>query len=266
MAKQLGQPPYGRLGYSKVAFVMSKTSKRPVRPPGMPLRVALYTRVSTAEQADSGAGLAAQETALRAEATRRGWNIADHLTDTGVSGKSLAGRPALAEALQMVTNGEADALAVAKLDRLSRSLLDFAGLMARSQAEGWALIALDVDVDTTSPSGRLVANVMASVAEWERETIGARTRDSLAARRAQGVILGRPRTISPEAVARAQQLRADGLSFAACADRLTSEGVPTAQGGARWYASTVRKVLLSADRAAQSLNCVEQPPRREEQA
>ena len=239
---------------------MAKTPKRPPRPAGTPLRVVLYTRVSTSEQAESGAGLAAQEAALRADATRRGWEIIDHLTDAGVSGKSMTGRPALAQALHLVTGGAADALAVSKLDRLSRSLLDFAALMARAQAEGWALVALDVDVDTTTPSGRLVANVMASVAEWERETIGARTRDSLAARRAQGVVLGRPRTISLAAVTRARALRADGLSFAACAEQLTSEGVPTAQGGARWYPSTVRKVLLSADRTDESGNAGASPP------
>ncbi len=228
---------------------MPRQQKRSVRPAGSPLRVVLYSRVSTAEQAESGAGLAAQETALRTHAAHRGWEAVAHLTDAGVSGKSLSGRPALSQALQLVTSGGADALAVAKLDRLSRSLLDFAGLMARSQSEGWALVALDVDVDTTTPSGRLVANVMASVAEWERETIGARTRDSLAAKRAQGVVLGRPRTVSQVALDRAQALRAAGLSYAACAEQLTNEGVATAHHGSRWYASTVRKVLLSAGRS-----------------
>jgi DNA invertase Pin-like site-specific DNA recombinase len=234
---------------------MAKPKKRPDRPPGSPMRVVLYSRVSTAEQAESGAGLAAQETALRAHAAHRGWEAVAHLTDAGVSGKSLSGRPALSQALQLVTSGGAEALAVAKLDRLSRSLLDFAGLMARSQAEGWALVALDVDVDTTTPSGRLVANVMASVAEWERETIGARTRDSLAAKRAQGVVLGRPRSASRKAVARVRALRSEGLSYAAAAERLTAEGVPTAHGGARWYPSTVRKVLLSAERADVPQGC-----------
>jgi len=228
---------------------MPKAQKRPVRPAGSALRVVLYSRVSTAEQAESGAGLAAQEAALRTHAVHRGWETVAHLTDAGVSGKSLSGRPALSQALQLVTSGHADALAVAKLDRLSRSLLDFASLMARSQVEGWALVALDVDVDTTTPSGRLVANVMASVAEWERETIGARTRESLATKRAQGVVLGRPRTASPEAVDRARDLRAAGLSYAACAERLAAEGLPTAHGAATWYPSTVRKVLLSAARA-----------------
>src|SRR5580765_4679883 len=108
---------------------MAKRPRRPSPVAGAPLRVVLYTRVSTSEQAESGAGLAAQEAALRADATRRGWEVVDHLTDAGASGKSLAGRPALTQALHLVTSGAADVLAVSKLDRLSRSLLDFAALM-----------------------------------------------------------------------------------------------------------------------------------------
>src|SRR4051812_11038212 len=114
---------------------MARTPKRSPRPVGAPIRAVLYTRVSTAEQAESGAGLAAQEAALRAHAARRGWETVDYLTDAGASGKSMAGRPGLARAIDLVTTGQADALAVAKLDRLSRSLLDFAGLMVRAQSE-----------------------------------------------------------------------------------------------------------------------------------
>lgn len=228
---------------------MARTRKRPARQADAPLRVVLYTRVSTAEQAESGAGLAAQETALLAEADRRGWQVVEHLTDAGASGKSLTGRPALAQALDLVSSGEADALAVAKLDRLSRSLVDFAGLMAQAQAEQWAVIALDLGVDTSTPAGEFMASVLAAAAQWERRVIGQRTRDGLAARRAEGVVLGRPRTVSDAAVSRIRALRRGGYTWQACADQLNDEKVPTARGGARWYPASVRKVLLSADRA-----------------
>lgn len=224
----------------------------PPRRPGIPplsphaaLRVVLYLRVSTAEQADSRAGLDAQESALRLAAERKGWTIAAVLTDAGVSGKSLTGRPALAEALALVETGDADILAVAKLDRLSRSLLDFAGLMARAHREAWALVALDVDVDTTTPAGKLVANVMASVAEWERETIAARTRDALAAKRAQGVRLGRPQMIPLGIVTRIVDERGAGASLRTIGAGLERDAVPTARGGDRWHASTIRDVLAS---------------------
>lgn len=223
-----------------------RVSKRQDPAPDSPLRVVLYLRVSTSEQADSGAGLDAQEHALRLAAERKGWDVVQVLTDAGASGKSLTGRPALAEALDMVETGGADVLAVSKLDRLSRSLLDFAGLMARAHKQGWALVALDVDVDTTTPGGKLVANVMASVAEWERETIGARTRDALAAKRAQGVRLGRPRTLPLDVLQRISRERAEGRTLRAIADGLTADAVPTAQGGV-WRPGTVAAVLSSQD-------------------
>lgn len=88
-----------------------------------------------------------------------------------------------------------------------------------------------MDVDTTTPGGKLVANVMASVAEWERETIGARTRDALPTKRVQGVRLGRPRTLPLEVLQRIVAERAGGRTMRAIAEGLTTDGVPTAQGG-----------------------------------
>lgn len=234
---------------------MSRRSRSAaIRSTDAPLRVVFYLRVSTVEQVDSGAGLEAQEAALRTAATHKGWEVVAVLTDAGVSGKSLTGRPALAEALELVESGRGDVLAVAKLDRLSRSLLDFAGLMARAQAAGWALVALDVDVDTTTPSGRLVANLMASVAEWERETIGARTRDALAAKRAQGVRLGRPRVLPLDVLERIVAERASGRTLRSIADGLTTDGVPTAQGGV-WRPGTVAAALSSQDAQQPSSIC-----------
>ena len=172
------------------------------------LRVAGYLRVSTVEQADSGAGLAAQHAAITAEAARRGWQLVRVFEDAGASGKSLSGRPGLMAALEAVEAGEAAALVVSKLDRLSRSVSDFAGLVASAQRRGWALVALDLGLDMTTPAGGLVANVMASVAEWERRVIGERTAAALAARRAQGVRLGRPRELDDQTVQRIQIGRA----------------------------------------------------------
>ncbi len=113
---------------------------------------------STEEQAHSGLGLEAQRAAINAEVARRGWELVTVLTDAGASGKSLSGRPALAEALAMVRSGDADVLVVAKLDRLSRSLLDFAGLMADAQQRGWVLVALDLGIDLSTPAGEFMAS------------------------------------------------------------------------------------------------------------
>jgi len=88
------------------------------------MRVAAYSRVSTAEQADSKAGLNAQRRAIRAECRRRGWEVVEDIQDPGYSAKDLK-RPGIQAALVALARGDADALVVAKLDRLSRSMLDF---------------------------------------------------------------------------------------------------------------------------------------------
>lgn len=208
-------------------------------------RVVGYVRVSTEEQADSGAGLAAQRSAIAAEAARRGWQLVAIYEDAAASGKSLSGRTGLQAALIAVEGGEAGALVVAKLDRLSRSLLDFAGLMDRSKRRGWSLVALDLGVDTTTPQGEVMASVLAAFAQFERRLIGQRTKDALAERRAAGVRLGRPSTLPTTTVATVKRLRAEGLTYQGIADELRTSGTPSGQGG-RWTATTVRRIALRA--------------------
>jgi DNA invertase Pin-like site-specific DNA recombinase len=205
------------------------------------VNVAGYIRVSTAEQADSGAGLDAQRAAITTEAERRGWRLVDVYEDAGVSGKSL-NRPGLAAALEAVENGRAEALVVAKLDRLSRSLLDFAGLMEGARRKGWSVVALDLGVDTSTPAGEMMANVLATFAQFERRLIGQRTRDALAVKRAQGVTLGRPREMSNDTVQRIRELHRDGYRVAEIARTLNTENVPTPRGG-KWHSPGVKRVL-----------------------
>lgn len=206
-----------------------------------------YIRVSTEEQADSRAGLEAQRAAIQAEATRRGWHLIEVVEDAGFSGKDLR-RPGIAAALETLRSHRADTLVVAKLDRLSRSMLDFAALMDRATREHWALVALDLGVDTSTPSGEMMANVLATFAQFERRLIGQRTKDALAQKVAQGIKLGRPVEMSEEVRARIVAERAAGRSFSAIARRLTAEAIPTAQGGRQWYPSTVRAAVLSIER------------------
>lgn len=212
------------------------------------MRVLGYERVSTAGQADSGLGLDAQRSAIEAEAKRRGWEVAGFETDEGVSA-TAARRPALDRALARLADGEADALVVSKLDRLARSTLGFAEVLATAQREGWALVALDLGVDMTTPSGRLVASVMAAVASWEVDVIRARTTDALAEAKARGTVLGRPRLIDPALVERISGMRDRGQGARSIARCLETEGVPAPGGGERWYPSTVSRVLASRDRA-----------------
>jgi DNA invertase Pin-like site-specific DNA recombinase len=99
-------------------------------------------------------------------------------------------------------------------------------------------------VDTSTPVGELVANVMASVAQWERRAIGARTKEALAARRREGVRLGRPPSIPDDVRARIAELRAQGLTLRAIANELNTAGVPTARGARAWAPETIRKALV----------------------
>jgi DNA invertase Pin-like site-specific DNA recombinase len=206
-----------------------------------------YIRVSTEEQADSGAGLAAQRTAIVTEARRRGWGEADltFVEDAGYSGKDL-NRPGIALALDALREHKADTLVVSKLDRLSRSMLDFAGLMSRSTKEGWALVALDLGVDTTTPQGEMMANVLATFSQFERRLIGQRTKDALAVRKAAGARLGRPRSIPPDISGRIVAERSSGATLRSIVDGLNYDGVPTAKGGRKWWVATVQAVLSQA--------------------
>lgn len=210
-----------------------------------------YLRVSTEEQVMSGLGLADQRSVIGAEAARRNWSDIEYLSDEGYSAKNLS-RPAIASALDKLRKGEASVLVVSKLDRLSRSLLDFATLMDRAKREGWQLVVLDLAIDTTVPSGALMANVMAAFAEYERQLIGARTSAALRQLKTQGVRLGRPRTLPDDVTVRVIRERADGATLAAIAASLNADQVPTARGGRQWYPSTVKAVIVSAQLDAEA--------------
>lgn len=203
-----------------------------------------YLRVSTDEQAASGLGLEAQRATIAAAALARGWQVT-WIEDAGHSAKTLK-RPGVAQALALLAKGEAHGLVVAKLDRLSRSVQDFAATMDTARRQGWALVALDLGVDTTTPAGELVANVMAAVAQWERRVISLRTVEALAAARERGTRLGRPRQIGPLLLARIVADRESGLSLRAIATALNDQAVPTVRGGRCWHPATIRGLLQSA--------------------
>jgi DNA invertase Pin-like site-specific DNA recombinase len=212
--------------------------------PTDPSVVVGYIRVSTEEQADSGLGLAAQKATIEAECAKRGWTLLTIHQDA-VSGKTVANRPGLAAALEDVEKGVAAGIVVGKLDRLSRSLKDFATLMERAQKKGWNLVACDLGIDLSTPAGEFMANVMGSAAQWERKLIGLRTKEALAAKRAAGARLGRPRTLPDHVVSRIQTDRRAGISLSAIARQLNEERVPTAHGGVCWHPSTIRAVELA---------------------
>lgn len=209
-----------------------------------PVRAIAYARVSTDRQAASGLSLDDQLDRTSEAIERRGWTLADVSVDAGYSGATVSGRPALSEALDALRRGDADALVVAKLDRLARSTLDLASMMARSRSEGWSLVVLDLDVDTSTPSGELLTGIVGTVAQYERRLISERARMAHRQRRRRGLRAGQAPELDDDLRRSIARRHAGGESLASIARSLNSENVPTARGGS-WYASTVRHVCAS---------------------
>ena len=208
------------------------------------MRALVYVRVS-ADRAERGLGLEGQEQLCRDYAERGGLEVLEVLSEVK-SAKSVRSRPVLTSALERLARGEAEVLIVAKLDRLSRSLFDFSSLLERAQREGWSLVLLDLGVDTTCSIGRLQAGIVAAVAEFERERIRERCREASAVKRARGERVGGVALTPREIAERVLELALNGATLSAIAQHLEAEGVAGARGGSRWYPSTVRALLSSA--------------------
>lgn len=202
-----------------------------------------YLRVSTSEQEDSGAGLAAQRRAIIDAAKAKGWRERDIRWAVDVaSGKSRRKRPELEIALDALKRGEASVLIASKVDRLSRSLSDFLGIMQVAQRQGWGLVVLDAPVDPSTPAGEAMISVLAVFAQLERRLISDRTKAALAERKAEGVRIGRPSKLPAAVRARILSEHSTGESLAEIARKLNAESVAAAAGG-RWHPSTIRAVL-----------------------
>ena len=170
------------------------------------MRAALYARVST----QAGQHPALQLRELREYCDRRGWQIGDEFTDVGVSGAKER-RPQLDQLLVACRKRRFDAVVVYRYDRFARSLRQLVNALAEFDALGIQFVSLHEGVDTSTPNGRLVFGIFASIAEFERELIRDRVRSGIAAARARGRRLGRPRRQVD--VSRVAELRAEGLSW-----------------------------------------------------
>ena len=221
-----------------------------------------YTRVSTTEQASEGYSLAAQEAKIRAYAELYDLELVSIETDAGQSGKTLD-RPALERALDALRSGTADAIVVCKLDRLTRSVADMAHLIDEffgDKAPCTAtLLSVADQIDTRTAGGRLVLNVLVSVAQWERETIAERTKAALDHKKAIGEFTGGTRPFGfevagtrlvalpheQEAITLILDLRDQGQTLREIAAELTTRGIETKRGG-RWHIQTVKNILERA--------------------
>lgn len=184
------------------------TSNRTTTPSSPPTiaRVALYARVSTWNGQDPEMQLRE----LREYASRRGWTVTEEYTDQGISG-SRESRPALNRLMADAQARRFDAVLVWKLDRFARSLKHLITALADFEALGVAFVSLRDNLDLSTPSGRLMFQIIGAMAEFERALIQERVRAGLRNAKAKGKRLGRPRSVVD--VAKIAALRASGAPW-----------------------------------------------------
>lgn len=222
----------------------------------MKLQVIGYVRVSTEEQATSGLSLENQELRIRAYAQAADLELLEIISDRGRSAKDLD-RPGMLRVLNLVAEQSVDGVIILKLDRLTRSVRDLGGLIELFEENGVAMISVQESINTATAAGRLVANVLGSVAQWEREAIGERTKSALAVKRLRGektggtcpygfdVGEGGVLAENPEernVVATMLLLRREGKSWRGIAATLNERGVGTKKGRP-WHGFSVQRIV-----------------------
>lgn len=199
-----------------------------------------------------------QEERCRAFCVAKGWEIAKVVTDNGYSARSLK-RPGIEQIIQSVASKQhtLDAVVILKLDRLTRNVSDLGRLLCLFEKRRVALAGPDLPFDSSTSVGRLIANLLTSVAQWEREQIGERTKAVLRHKKANGLVYapqppfgyrqnGRCYVDAPDeqaTISRMVALSAKGFSLREIAQRLNDDGGTRPRNGKAWYASTVRTVL-----------------------
>jgi DNA invertase Pin-like site-specific DNA recombinase len=209
----------------------------------------LYARVSTAMQVNDGVSLDVQERQLINAAEFHGFAEWEVIREEGKSGKNVKGRPVLQSALRRLEAKEVDALIVTRIDRLARSTTDFLEIVDKAAKQGWRLIMLDLNLDTSTYQGRFVTTVMSALAEMERGIIASRQKDVHKDRRDRGIVWGKdmgPMNKTPQEVKdRILSERDNGASLRKIATDLNKDDVLTDRGGV-WYGSSVKNIMDAA--------------------
>jgi DNA invertase Pin-like site-specific DNA recombinase len=210
----------------------------PVAPvPALDAAIA-YASIPSESEADHD--LDAQRGLIERGCERYGLRVIEFVGDREPRDGKALDRAGLSHALERIAAGDAACLIVAGLERLSRSVADLGTLVRWLERNGVRLVAIDIDLDTSSPGGRVTARALASVADMERDRLSERTRKGLAAARAKRHAAGDASTDWVALRKRIAGMRADGMTLQAIADVLNEEGVPTQRGGAKWRPSSVQ--------------------------
>lgn len=225
--------------------------------PNNVLRTAVaYIRVSTRDQAESGLSLTAQREKIEVWAKLHGLDLVEVIADAGHSAKSLD-RPGMKRLLALVRGRKVGVVITAKLDRITRSVADLGRLIELFQRSGVEFASVADNLDTSTASGRLLVNMLASVSQWEREIIGERTSESLAVLRSNGRRISRYAPYGyrlngnnwiedeheQQAICIMQRLRGEGLSLRKIAASLGEQGF-LSRSGSVLSCSTVRSAIM----------------------
>jgi site-specific DNA recombinase len=213
-----------------------------------------YVRVSTAEQADN-TSLEDQQRRIEAYCLAFGHELVRVFVEVA-SGTKMKNRHEFQSALEFLTDGGADGIIAIKLDRIARNTRDVLALVEDTlQPNNKALVLLDLNVDTSNPTGRMILTVMAAVAQLEWDQIYERTQGGRAAKAAKGgYAYGSPRfgqvsqdgelvasDSEQEIIEIIRRHRKSGKSFQAVADYLNANGYPTKRGG-QWAGVQVKRI------------------------
>jgi DNA invertase Pin-like site-specific DNA recombinase len=190
---------------------------------------------------DATAELEAQRRVVEQKCKDAGVDLVEFRRDREPKDGKALDRPSLSYLLGGIAAGEASCIVVAGLERLSRSVAELGALVRWFEQNGVRLIAVELDLDTATPSGRMTARALASIGGWERERVSERTRQGLAAARAKRHTAASSGERDWVALRkRIADMRASGMTLQAIADVLNGEGVPTQRGGAKWRPSSVQ--------------------------
>jgi DNA invertase Pin-like site-specific DNA recombinase len=198
-----------------------------------------YASVSEGDQGNDS--IRRQQQEIDAICSQKGLDLLELVRDVESRGGSDLNRPGLAYALEHLKAHDASCLVVSSLERLSRSAANLGTLVEWLDRRGARLVVVDIDLDTGTPEGGMVAKALAAVGGSERETLMQRTRKGLEAARLAQRSSGQPAVGDASALKqRIAEMRADGMTLQAIADTLNAEGVPTLRGGALWRPSSVQ--------------------------
>jgi site-specific DNA recombinase len=223
------------------------------------IRVDGYIRVSTEEQSTEGVSLPLQEDKIRDYCKLYGLDLVKIERDAGVSAKTMD-RPGLATVLEDLERGRVDGLVIYKLDRLTRSLRDWSDLIERffTEKAGRRLFSVNDHIDTRTPSGLLVLDIIMTVAQWERREISFRTKAALQGKIGRGERCGRirfgydlagdgrtlvPNPLEQQAITLMKRWDEQGMTYRRMVAMLEELGIETKEPGSIWRPGVIHRIL-----------------------